>query len=52
MQNGQESWLFFAFLHEIVGKPLWVMYVLPVLICAGPVLLYIIVKTIEEFHKK
>lgn len=49
---GQESWLFFTFLNEVFGKPLFVLFSLPALICAGPVLIDILIKTIEEFCKK
>lgn len=40
------------FFNEAFGKPLLVMYVLPPLICIAPVLLYILIKTIQEFRKK
>lgn len=45
-----ESW-FWGAVTEVFGKPIFFLYTLPALACGVCVLVYIIVKTIQEFRK-
>ena len=46
-----EKW-FWSAAAELFGKPVLFLYTLPALACGVGVVVYIIVKTIQEFRKK